>query len=540
MKTAQQIRFAPIIRVSTEKQEKQGESLRKQKTDITQYVAQLGGVIPDTCWQYTGQEHATPEHERQKLDALLEDSGKGLFDAVIVCDPSRWSRDNLRNEIGLRTLRDNSIRFFAATVEYNLADETQFMQLQFFSIINQWQARTQARKSIDNRIHRAKRGIPATGELPYARTFDRKTCTWALDEQKAQAIRDVARRYLAGENLYTLATEISMTHVNLVNTLRDRCGGTWTVQFRNGTEPVTFNIPHILTNVEIDQVRQQLIFKRRWSRHEKTEQYLLSGHVRCEQCGRTLSGQTQRFKGGQAKYYQHQQNGKCKAFSSIRAERLEDAIFLTIFENIADAPSFEQAIAQSLPSQQFVSDLEDRIKKNEHQLSKISGDLNRLVDAVLKGSLSHETIQQREQSLIAQRTQVEQTLMSDREQISTLPDTDKVRKEAETIRRQLLEQYSGQDRLQAMTFTDKRQLLQWLFSGRDKQGTQYGIYINKTGKRKDSRIDYFMYGRITGLRTLKGDNIDFQEDDNNYKLTKGVNYRLCSTYNIEFRVRQTA
>ena len=65
------LRFAPIIRVSTETQAKKGESLRTQKKHIIRFVDQLGGVIPEHCWKYRGQEHATPDQERKKLDQLL-------------------------------------------------------------------------------------------------------------------------------------------------------------------------------------------------------------------------------------------------------------------------------------------------------------------------------------------------------------------------------------------------------------------------------------------------------------------------------------
>jgi len=61
------LRFAPLIRVSTEDQEKKGESLRTQKGQIKQYVKSLKGIIPDNCWIYSGQEHATPDQERAKL-----------------------------------------------------------------------------------------------------------------------------------------------------------------------------------------------------------------------------------------------------------------------------------------------------------------------------------------------------------------------------------------------------------------------------------------------------------------------------------------
>ena len=116
------MKFAPLIRVSTESQERQGESLRVQKEQIVNAVKQLNGTIPDECWKYSGQEHATPQFERQKFNQLLEDASKGIFDAVIVADASRWSRDNRRSKEGLDILRKNGIRFFILTQEFDLND----------------------------------------------------------------------------------------------------------------------------------------------------------------------------------------------------------------------------------------------------------------------------------------------------------------------------------------------------------------------------------------------------------------------------------
>lgn len=68
------LRFAPVIRVSTEKQtKKRAESLNTQTTQIDQYVKDLGGIIPKQLRnKYKGQEHATPEQERKILDRLFK------------------------------------------------------------------------------------------------------------------------------------------------------------------------------------------------------------------------------------------------------------------------------------------------------------------------------------------------------------------------------------------------------------------------------------------------------------------------------------
>jgi chromosome segregation ATPase len=172
----------------------------------------------------------------------------------------------------------------------------------------------------------------------------------------------------------------------------------------------------------------------------------------------------------------------------------------------------------------MIADLKKKIEATDKRLKSVQHALDKLVQAVISGTLTKETISKKEKELIEAKTELEITLQSGRTQLSTLPDIDAVKKEAEQIRRQLLEYYSGGERLQEMTFEEKRKLLHWLFDGQDKKGTPYSIYITKHGKRKDTKLDYFLYGRIMGLRTLKGEDIDFQEDDPDYKSKKVINY----------------
>jgi hypothetical protein len=96
----------------------------------------------------------------------------------------------------------------------------------------------------------------------------------------------------------------------------------------------------------------------------------------------------------------------------------------------------------------------------------------------------------------------------------------------------LLEQFTGKEHLQEMTFEDKRALLHWLFDGKDNKGKQYGIYVKKIGRKKDQKIDYFMYGRIVGLRTLKGNDINYIEDNNDYITNKLTSNQLKALHHV--------
>jgi site-specific DNA recombinase len=226
------LRFAPVIRVSTERQAQRGESLATQKTQIIQAVERLGGIVPECCWEYSGQEQATPDQERKIINKLLSDARKGIFDAVIVCDASRWSRDNRMSKDGLDILKKNGIRFFVHTTEYNLSRPEHLLFLGMTTEINEFHAQEQARKSILNRIARARRNLPASGNLPFGRTFDKKTGQWGIDTEKQKIIQIAAEKYLNGESIINIAKKFSMNHTTLHKVLTRRSGDKWEQKFR--------------------------------------------------------------------------------------------------------------------------------------------------------------------------------------------------------------------------------------------------------------------------------------------------------------------
>lgn len=212
------LRFAPIIRVSTEDQEKKKESPALQKKQIEQYVNILGGIIPANCWKYSGQEHATGIEERKKLNALLKDATKNLFDAVIVCDASRWSRDNQKSKQGLQILRDNDIRFFVGTTEYDLYSPEQTFFLSMAVEIGEFQANQGSQKSIMVRLEKAKRGEPAT-RLPVGRTWSKEK-GWGVKPEVKEQWQNIAKEFLAGKAFTYLGTKYKMSrsHIRLILT----------------------------------------------------------------------------------------------------------------------------------------------------------------------------------------------------------------------------------------------------------------------------------------------------------------------------------
>src|SRR4030066_1527317 len=261
------LEFAPLVRVSTERQEKQGESLNTQRTQLEAAVERMGGKVYH--W-YSGQEHATPDQERHILEQLMRDAAEYKFDAVIVADISRWSRDNGKSKEYIRVLKDHGIRFFVGTKEMNLFDPTQAFMLGMSVEVAEFFAGEQAYKSIMNRVERARKGYPACGKTPYGRIFDKQTGKWEVDEEARQKIEEIARVYLQEDIQFSeLGKRFGMNPTNINKLLKRRCGDKWVQRFQNKNcgidETVEIGIPRLLPEEVIHKIRAKFVARRKWA-----------------------------------------------------------------------------------------------------------------------------------------------------------------------------------------------------------------------------------------------------------------------------------
>ena len=527
--TTIRLRFAPIIRVSTEKQKRKGESLRTQKKQIERAVEYLRGIIPEHCWKYSGQEHATPGQEREKLKTLLQDSAKGLFDAVIACDVSRWSRDNASNKEGLEILKKNGIKFFIDTTEYDLYSPQAAYFLGMSTEMNEFVAMEQSRKSMLNRIERAKRGVPSSGKMPYGRTFNKTTGKWEIVQEKAKNIIWAAKRYLQGEGLPKIAFDLGMNAANLWKVLTRRSGENWEIAFEskrlNISEVVQLKIPVLLPPDTINAILEKAKANKTYTHGEIKYKYLLSRMIFCGHCGCTLSGQTLHEK---RSYYRHKQRKKKCAEGNclkwIRAEDMEKAVLIQVLSMFGNVKKMERAIARATPTLDKVNELEREKNFIEKKIKKIAQQKNNLIEAVADGKFSHidikakmEKLREEEQSFVDRRTVVVTQL----ENIPTKASIQQTVKRYAVRKAVIRDAFSraSSDCLRSMSYDDKRQLIEHAFSGKDAEGKRLGVYVKPTGK-KDTPWTYTIKGTLSEVEGRlpmdKGEAQDLLHIDTDY------------------------
>lgn len=478
-----QLRFAPIIRVSTEQQEKQGESLLIQKAQIMQYVNSMHGVIPESCWQYSGQEHATPDQERKKLDRLLADSGKGIFDAVICADPSRWSRDNQKSKEGLNILRTNSIRFFVGTTEYDLFDPTQNLFLGMSAEIGEYQAHIQSLKSINSRVARCQRGVPATGYLPYGRTFNKVTETWGLDPIKHKLIQQAAKRYINGEGFGSIAPTIKMSPSQLWKILSERSGPEWTVRLRNKKgnvdETITMTIPALLDEDTINAIHERARINITYKKGNRKYEYLLCGFIFCSRCGLAMDGYNN---SNGKRYHRHSRHGAKCFHNHIPATELENNVLIGLIQTFGDPERIERAIQRATPDLSRRSELDTEHTELTRELHTVISQKDNIVEAVMNGLLKQDEVRTKMDKLRTSEEAINARLQKIQSELISIPDLKQVKRSSLLASKVIADATRNNPQLIfKKSYEWKRKLIEKAFSGVNNTGQRLGVYVDYVG-----------------------------------------------------------
>lgn len=541
---------AGYIRVSTKGQTK-NESLEGQSESIKKYV-QLHHHKLVKIYADKGISGATVE-ARLGLRQCLEDAQDGKFEVLIIYSLSRFGRNATEILQNYDLIKDFGIQLVSIKEGIDFSTTYGKAMYGMFGVMAELEKEMIKERMLGGRIAKAKKGIPTVGSKPFGRTFNRETGKWILDENKAELIRWAAGEYIKGVSLNDIVDVLRTEHDlkigydSLKHTLKHGGGTEWSIQFK-GEEPIPYKIPRILDDHIIQQVRDRLEFNRVNNRTDVRNKYVLTGFIRCEKCLKTIHGVTIKGPYGTNVYYKHDYGKSHKdctppPFTFINAANIERAVFETIFENIVDVPKFEAAIAESLPDADTIKKLELEIKQKEKNRSRIQKEILELLDHPLKGTFRGE-IEAKGIKLSNTREKITDDIIKLKRELDNMPDPVKVKKEADQIRRALMDKYSGLQRLANMTYQDKKDLLHWLFDGKAPNGDPYGIYVTKRGRWSKAKIDYFLFGRITGLRTMKGDDINYQkwdedepESNNNYNTKNPVFDQPLRSYNLEFKVK---
>jgi DNA invertase Pin-like site-specific DNA recombinase len=495
-KNGKALRFAALVRVSTERQEEQGESLRTQRGQNQRDVERLGGRL--AAW-YGGQEHGTAGWERKEVDRLIADASRGKFDAVIVANADRWSRDNAKSRDGLEAFREAGVRFFVGSTEYDLFNPEHCLFLGMSAVIGEFQARHQSKKSVENRIERAKRGLPACGTLPFGRTWDGNE--WHVDPEKQAMVEDVAARYLNGESLPKLAKEYGVNASNLHRTLTERCGPVWEQHFHskalNIKETVRTKVPELLPWKTIIAVLNKADENKARKTGRPSATHALSKCVFCSYCGHTLLAAVNK-NGGQ--YYRHVRTAGegCVRHGRkmmVRKDDLDEAVFRRLFELFGNPRAVRKAVEAAVPNRGEVEKLLERQRALAEEVAKVGRSRNAILDRIERELITGEQADAKLVELKEREAGLREELDGLAEKLADVPDVADIDVSAT---RYFAVCRAG--RWENFTRKDKLALAALVFSGgSNRKGKRPGVYVEWSDGKKHGRTrpwDFKISGRL--------------------------------------------
>jgi DNA invertase Pin-like site-specific DNA recombinase len=485
--TTPPLKFAALVRVSTRKQEREGESLPVQREAIAEAVQALGGSIVD--W-YGGQEHATPGWERKEFDRLLADAATKKFDAVIISRVDRWSRDNRRSEDGLEVFLRHGTKFYIRTAAQDLHDPTTRFILAMQVEIGRFNARLQNQTAMQSKRKRAREGKPACGRRPWGRTWSPEA-GWGLDPDKVQALRSAADRLIAGESLPALAAEMALSPSGLYKVLVRRSGPVWEQTFAapgGGRDVYPCPVPELLDAETIARVKERLVGNRTFLRGQQKHRYLLSRLVRCHRCGTALTGSCDCGR----RIYKHTSASRIKRgagcpYFAVPADRLEERVLRHLTNTFGDPHAVRDALAAAVPDAARLHADRAELHRVARGLTQCRKELGRLVVAISKGLITdadakdaRDRIEARRGRLSARRAEL----------LAHLAHTKSPEELAESARG-VVERFGHTD-YAAMSWQSRRDLAVMVFEGgRD---DDYGVFVCRV---ESGDFVYHLRGHLT-------------------------------------------
>ena len=408
-------------RVSTDEQAEKGYSLPHQVNECRRYALNNGFlVLAEFSDDYSG---ATLE--RPGFIDLRKFIDQNMVDAVIVYTADRLSR----NIIDFLVIRD---QWEKARIELHYVDrgrsQNNFEGLLtdgIFALIAHGERLKIIERTSNGRHNKAKNNkVVMTGLTPYgySRTGVGSDAEYVIDPIEAEVVKNIFDWYVNGyENKGPLSQRAisrlldgmgisppdhrakkmaPFWHPNTVRVILRNTIYTGVTYFgkqktvdgkqiqRPKEEWTRIDVPHLaIISSEIFELAQQRArINQERAKRNRVRPYLMSGHLRCAECGNTMFGYFKKFpRGGGKDYYKCSatyKRGTCKSPKrALRVDRVDTAIWSWITSLLEDENNLDEGIRTMVEKKtNQLGPKQERLHTIENLLSRADERIGRLVD----------------------------------------------------------------------------------------------------------------------------------------------------------------
>ncbi|TVX99019.1 recombinase family protein [Paenibacillus cremeus] len=431
---------AMYLRISQEKekgakQKTEGmETLTNHRNILMEYAAKNNFTYEEFSEVLSGGKSEL--EERPQLQRLLDNIER--FDAILVMELSRISRNGLISEMVLQCCTDYDKPIITPDKTYDLANnQTDVLTFRFGSLIASQEHALIGKRSKNNKISMAKQGLHISGGIPYGYRRNEKTKKLEICEEEAAVVRYIFQLHSEGlgsrkivdklnaegykpqrSNAFQLPTVKRIIQnpaykgtVVFQDRKRIKENGKYTYKILNTIE-TSDSHPPIIPVEEWEQANRERVDRATKAKtiREKpaktTGITMLKDLVFCGVCGRKMAmckeksceGKEERFLLRPCYFQLPNRAEKCNN-CGIKLAALEQEVVRGLRRHSKQL-QVELRLLQQSDSTNVARSLKERLSNIDAQIIENQKQLNNLIDLAVAGIFSHEELKSKKQALL--------------------------------------------------------------------------------------------------------------------------------------------
>ena len=390
------------------------ESIEGQLRECTAFAEKNGITV---LRHYIDRAYSAKTDNRPEFQNMIKDSGKRLFDIVIVWKLDRFARNRYDSARYKATLKKNGVKVVSATEIISEGAEGIILESVLEGYAEYYSADLSekvVRGMTDNALKCKFNG----GMMPIGYVIDAEQ-HFQIDPLTAPFVLEAFKRYDGGETISSIMNWLNeqgltntrgrkMTFNSVGHILHNR---RYIGEFRYRDVIVPDGIPAIVPQDLFDRVQEKLANnKKAPARHKAEDDYLLTTKLFCGYCGAYLCGESGTSRTGKVHHYYKCVSVKKKRTEChkkpVRKEWIEDLVVGETMKMVMDDKAIEAIVS-------MLMDLQDRDNVNvplyEQQLHEADTAISNLLNAIQQGILTRST-KERLEELENRRDELENRL----------------------------------------------------------------------------------------------------------------------------------
>lgn len=424
-------------RVSTTMQVEDGNSLENQAHDIREYCTRMGLDLVEifTDEGISGKSMEKREGIQQALSAIMDKQANGL----IVWKASRVSRSAIDMLKIIECLNKNGAALISIKDGLDTSTYMGKILAQMCGIFAEMERENIITQVRGGMTQKARQGEYNGGVVPLGYITEDKRLV--VDSEKVDIVKNIFSEYIKGNGYMTIAEKLNKkgnkTQQNklfsgnsIKNILTNRVyTGSIVWGRHNAKDDSSIIISEGAHEAIIDEKTFQLVqemVKNNPRHHVKqfNSNHLLSGLLRCPECGYGMSIQKTISKGRDYYYYVCNQYSNKKAGchpNSIRKEKIEEE-FYELFERFINDPKFYDKILDGLSNTLNQIDIiEKEIEQHLKKIQDIKRKQDTLQEELLEGSQEYrQMIREKIELKFKEKARLEEEIEVKKQQINRL------------------------------------------------------------------------------------------------------------------------